>query len=219
MEKDSEKILITPTENFTSMPSGIYKLENKITGDFYVGSAVNLHRRFTKHGHTLRSQTHKNPILQNVYNKYGPENLLFKIIEIVTDVDRLIEIEQFYIDNLTPKYNICRVAASSLGVKRSEITKEKIRKANLGKHLSEEHKRKVSENNAKFWLGKHRTLVTKVKIAKNNAKPFILIDPFKKVVIGENLHKFCMDNKLDHSAVYKVLKGIYHSHKGWTKAQ
>jgi len=80
------------------MPSGIYKLENKITGDFYVGSAVNLHRRSTKHGRTF---------LQHVYNKYGPENL----------------------------------------------------------------------------------------------------------------HKFCMDNKLDHSAIYKVLKGIYHSHKGWTKAQ
>ncbi len=33
-------------------------------------------------------------------------------------------------------------------------TKEKISKAFKGKRLSEEHKKKISDNHAKHWLGK-----------------------------------------------------------------
>lgn len=42
------------------MSTGIYKISNKITGDYYIGSAVNIERRFYEHKNSLRSDKHKN---------------------------------------------------------------------------------------------------------------------------------------------------------------
>ena len=132
------------------MNSGIYKIANITTGDFYVGSAVNLHRRFNEHKNTLKNLKHKNPILQRVYNKYGVEKLSFEIIEYVEDKNNLISREQYYLDTLRPVYNICKEARSCLGVKRSKEFKRKLSEFNKGKKISEECKKKISESKKGF---------------------------------------------------------------------
>ena len=108
------------------MISGIYKIANKVTGDFYVGSSTNLKYRLNEHASDLRKNIHCNSYLQRVYNKYGSDSLLFVIVEHVENKNKLIEIEQFYINNLNPKYNICKIAGSSLGKKHSKKSKKKM---------------------------------------------------------------------------------------------
>lgn len=41
---------------------------------------------------------------------------------------------------------------------------------NTGKQLSPKHKKKLSENNAKYWLGKHRSPKTRVKLREARVK-------------------------------------------------
>jgi len=110
----------------------VYSLVCLTNNRVYVGSSIDYQKRGRRHLSELKNNKHKNIHLQNAYNKYGREAFVFSLIEEVLDKALLIEKEQYYIDLLLPKFNICKVASSSLGVKRREATKEKVRAANLG---------------------------------------------------------------------------------------
>ncbi len=73
------------------MDSGIYKIANIVTGDFYIGSSINIDKRFSRHKSDLKKQKHCNQILQRTCNKYGFDNLQFEIVEHVEVKNKLIE--------------------------------------------------------------------------------------------------------------------------------
>ena len=50
--------------------SGIYEIRNIITGDRYIGSSVDILKRFTTHKRFLKQGSHHSIILQNSFNKY-----------------------------------------------------------------------------------------------------------------------------------------------------
>lgn len=54
------------------------------------------------------------------------------------------------------------------GKKMSNELRQKLSKAHKGIKLSDEAKAKLSKNNARYWLGKHRSEETKRKISENN---------------------------------------------------
>lgn len=114
------------------MEQGIYVIQNLVNDKMYIGSSINTRKRKNRHFSELKRGVHKNRKLQSSYNKYGKDNFSFRQLETVEDKSSLIEREQYYIDTLKPELNINLVANSSLGVKRSEDTKEKVRQANLG---------------------------------------------------------------------------------------
>lgn len=123
---------------------GIYKIVSKNSGEFYIGSSQNLRKRKLDHFSLLKNKKHPNRYLQRVWNKY--QDLYFTIIE-ECSIESLIEREQFYIDNLYPKYNLRPTAESNRGWNMSEAGKIKISKANKGKTISEEHKKAISIKN------------------------------------------------------------------------
>jgi len=131
--------------------SGIYKIESKHKKErFYIGSASRIDTRWNLHLHDLRCNKHGNQKLQNHYNKYGESDLLFSIL-LICDKEDLIKIEQYFIDFYNPWFNICKIAGSSLGIKRSETTKEKVRQANLGKKQSRETVEKRLRSRGDVW--------------------------------------------------------------------
>lgn len=115
--------------------SGIYIIISGC-GKVYVGSAVNLKTRYMTHRRALLINKHDNSRLQNYFNKYGSSSLTFKVIEFC-DRGRLIEREQFYIDQLGPYFNIAKTAGATYGLKpwlnkkHSEETRLKIKLTNL----------------------------------------------------------------------------------------
>lgn len=130
--------------------SGIYKLISKIKPNmFYIGSAVNIKNRFSRHKGDLEKNRHRNPILQNHVNKYGIEDIEFSIIEYVPDIQNLLNREQYYFDSLFPTFNVLKLAGSPLGTRASADTKLKISENNskywLNKSLSDEHKENISK--------------------------------------------------------------------------
>ena len=79
------------------MTRGIYKIINVVNNKFYVGSAVDLKRRRTRHFSELRTGKHSNAHLQAAWNKYGESAFIFAVIEEVEDSVNLLELEDTWL--------------------------------------------------------------------------------------------------------------------------
>ncbi len=99
--------------------SGVYKITNSQTGDFYIGSSVNLGARKNRHINDLRRCTHYNQHLQNAFSLYGEKSFDFDYI-ILCDIDNLAKYEQLMCDILKPVYNKRKLVDSNRGRKLSE---------------------------------------------------------------------------------------------------
>lgn len=120
------------------MASAIYAIVNTKTFDMYVGSAVDVARRWRRHTHDLRKNVHACQHLQNAYHKYGADAFDWEIIETVAVKEDLIQREQVWLDFFRPAYNKRHIANSCLGLKRSPEAREKMRRAQLGSKQSPE---------------------------------------------------------------------------------
>lgn len=118
---------------FVTIPNkaGVYKIVNLKTGDFYVGSAANLRTRKNHHFHKLKHQKHVNKFLQEDYDKYGPDAFQFEVV-LYCEPDECLDLEQKYIDELSPTYNQAPSAGSQKGFEQTEETKRLISERSTG---------------------------------------------------------------------------------------
>jgi len=124
------------------MNSGIYKIENLVTNKIYIGSSINISKRWSWHRIMLDNNKHFNNHLQSSWNLYG--DFSFSIIE-NCNPDKLIEREQHYIDMLNPEYNIRKIANSNLGMTFSDETRSRMSDSQKGKIISEDQRARISE--------------------------------------------------------------------------
>jgi len=118
----------------TLLYSGIYKITCSTNGTIYIGSAVEIYGRWYNHLYTLTRNKHINTYLQRSWNKYGPANFTFEVIE-QCEKDQCIIREQHYLDTLLFAkefiagtdnrfielgFNNCPTAYNTLGRKRSK---------------------------------------------------------------------------------------------------
>ena len=82
--------------------SGVYKVTNIVTGDFYIGSSQDIKQRWARHKSPSAWRYHPGVKLYQAYAKYGLNNFTFEIIE---ETDNLKEREQYWIEQLKPSYN------------------------------------------------------------------------------------------------------------------
>ena len=88
----------------------IYSILNKVNNKRYIGSAINFKTRKKLHLYRLRHDFHHSILLQRAWEKYGEENFQFLILEDVDENYKLLEREQWWLDNTPNEYNICKVA-------------------------------------------------------------------------------------------------------------
>lgn len=107
--------------------SGVYVIENTISGKRYVGSSSDVNARWSSHRSTLANGTHRNPILQRSWNKHGGAAFAFRVVE-ECDGDRetLLAREQWWIDTTKPAFNVLPVAGSPKGIRFTDERKAKI---------------------------------------------------------------------------------------------
>ena len=101
--------------------AGIYQIINNVDGKCYVGSAINLKRRWQDHRKLLRGNRHHCKYLQNAWNKYGEKKFIFEVLENVYCDNNLIKLEQAWLDFLNPEYNTVKIAGNNSGLKWSLI--------------------------------------------------------------------------------------------------
>jgi len=114
---------------------GVYIIQSeRYNKRFYVGSSWDILWRWTKHLSDLRKNTHHSIKLQNHFNKYGEDDLIFEIIEGGEYLckQHLFAREQgwyelFKMSNLElPYFNIAKIAGSNRGISRRKNTKMKM---------------------------------------------------------------------------------------------
>lgn len=87
---------------------GIYCIEHVDSGKKYIGSSMNISRRFTRHRSDLNHNKHHCVYLQRAVNKYGIGQFKFRVLEETnfTTVDELQSLEKIYLDGDTGLYNV-----------------------------------------------------------------------------------------------------------------
>lgn len=115
--------------------TGIYLWTHKESNKMYVGSAVDLFKRFSSYfskAYIFKRKTFIfNALLHHGYSSFNLSILEYVDISNLSKEDArklILEREQFYINSLSPEYNILKIAGSSLGLAHSTESKEKMRK-------------------------------------------------------------------------------------------
>jgi group I intron endonuclease len=125
--EEKRKLLLKETKGL----SGVYLILNKITLDYYIGSASTgkINTRFSNH--LIHKKGSK--IVKLAVNKYGLSNFAFMILELFPEVVNkinnkdLLNLEDFYLKSLLPNYNILTEAGNSFGYKHTEVTRIKMK--------------------------------------------------------------------------------------------
>jgi len=113
------------------MNSGIYIIRNLHRGKVYIGSSINLHKRFYQHRYELNKNTHSNRHLQKSWNKYGADVFEFKVL-VYCNIDDLLYYEQRAMDIYRNAkgwgmlYNSNPTAGSPLGHRHTPEAKAKM---------------------------------------------------------------------------------------------
>jgi group I intron endonuclease len=183
----------------TNNLSGVYLILNKVTLDYYIGSAStdNFYTRFYRHLINLTGSK----IVKLAVRKYGLENFAFIIVELFPEKvnkennKKLLDLEDFYLKSLLPNYNILTEAGNNFGYKHTEIDRikmkanysderrEAISNLNKGKTLSEEIRAKIKEK-ALARLSQTFTEEALTNMQKKS-KPIILYNKSNGTVYGE----------------------------------
>ena len=122
--------------------AGVYCWRNLINGKIYIGSSINLERRFREYyniNYLENILKRSNSLIARSLLKYGYSNFSLEILEYCEPSDAKSR-EQYYLDKLDPDYNILNIAGSPFGCKHTEETKAKISLAKKGRKHSEETK-------------------------------------------------------------------------------
>jgi len=140
-EHDKARIL-----NENKDKSGVYRLTNLENQKSYVGSSVDLRRRFHVYYSTARLRN-SNMAIYKALLKYEPSSFSLEILE-YCEPDKAVLKEQEYINLLKPSYNLNPIAGSSLGYKHSEEALAKL-SANMtarmtGRTVSDETRANLS---------------------------------------------------------------------------
>jgi len=182
---------------------GIYKITNLLNNDFYIGSTIEgFHKRFGKHKSSYKKykegkkSTH--PHLFNAFDKYQIENFSFEILEIIDNKDEVRIVEEKYIKDLNPSYNICKHPSKggspNLGRKLPIEWKNKIKiKSKLYKHSPEIYNQKKQQNKDGAAI---------YKVTKNN-----------ETFIG-TINNAAIKFNVDSSTLYNTYNKKYNSRTG-----
>ena len=149
---------------------GIYSITNIVNNKKYIGQSVDVKRRLSNHKWALKHDKHINDHLQKSFNKYGEDCFVFCVM-CECEEDKLDELERYYIsyydcmnpnkgynsesggnlnkhwsEELTQKMKEIRGGENSgmWGKKHTEETKAIMREKSLGRHMSDEAKKKSS---------------------------------------------------------------------------
>ncbi len=200
--------------------SGIYIIRCLKSIKVYVGSAINLEKRKFIHFNSLKKNYHCNRKLQRSFNKYSEENFKFEVLEYVSRFEneskldfklRLVnDREQYYLDTILFAnyndnrfhelgYNINRKADSSLGTKRTKLTRQRQSVRRKGIIFSKEWCSNIGKAN--------KNRIKSEQECKNISKGLLNSEKYYKIV----------KSKKRNSEVSKSRKIYFKDHDVWNK--
>ena len=130
--------------------SGVYKITNTVTEDFYIGSSKNVKNRWTAHKCPSRwNRCPNNPMYIDMH-QYGVDKFVFEVLEVV-EPEELKEIEQKFIEKLHPTYN--QMNANGFDFERRKKNQKEYEKTDKRKKAKKEYRNQLC-----FYNGETLTL-------------------------------------------------------------
>lgn len=214
--------------NETRGLSGIYMIVNKITKDYYIGSAATdrFYGRFSNHLIYFRGSK----IVKLAVKKYGLSNFAFIILDLYPNIvtkennKELLNLEDTYLKLLLPNYNILTEAGSSFGYKHTEVDRQKMKDSfndlrremigslNRGKKLSSETIDKMRQKALNRPLMSDRIK----KKCITNTRPVVLYN-LNGTVYGE--YPTILDAARSINCSEKTIRRALKTEKGLVKKQ
>lgn len=168
--------------------SGVYCLINKINGNAYVGSSVNLASRMRNYLNTtfLKSKQNINMPIVKALLKYNQESFTLLILEYV-EPNYLTKRDTYYITSVIPYYNVLKQGYSSLGYNHTKETKELLYELAKNRIHSEETKgliaRALTGENNPFYNKSH-SIESKIRIIEaKSAYPVYVYNSYKELLV------------------------------------
>jgi group I intron endonuclease len=156
------------------MTTGIYSIINTTNGKIYIGSSINIERRWKQHKWALRKGAHHSPHLQRAWDIDGESAFLLTVL-CECGVANMTAQEQLFIDahkaaDGSYGYNVCGVSKSRLGTKCSEESKARMSLAKKGRvSVTKDARRLISE--ALKGKSKSPETLERMRAAQRNRKP------------------------------------------------
>lgn len=226
------------------MTTGIYALYWEQEPDLvYIGQSINIQKRYKNHIYNLCRNTHSNYKVLNKYIKYNtlPNLEIIEVCEVSElDVKEIYWTKEF--NSIVGGLNIVEAGHSLQGIDhpRSKYSLIEILKV-FGYNSLHKYKHLTAKEIAKI-VGVNKSLVASIRcgdahiwlkekypyiynrmlsidrpaIGGTIAVSYILKSPEGTNTTVPNLCVFAKENKLDYSALYKVVRGERPHHKGWT---
>lgn len=189
------------------MTSGVYQIINKINNKSYIGVTKNFYNRFAQHKSSLLKNKHHSILLQRAVNKYGINN--FELIILCRcPIEYLNKLEQWFLKNIKPEYNIHISSEYTDNHTRKPLTKQ--HKENIKNTFTKERRLKIAEETKKRLTGKPKSEQCKLNIQLGVAKitpeqVLIIRQKYKEGVKQVTLAK---DFNLTKHAINKIVKRI-----------
>lgn len=120
--------------DYKNIRSGIYEIRCLENNSFYIGSTNNFERRFATHKFQLHHKKHSNYKLQIDFCKFGLDKFVFTELSVVSSSynrNLLYDLEQGFIDRLSPDYNIQKTVEHYTYIKK-EIKVKGVRRLKEG---------------------------------------------------------------------------------------
>lgn len=221
----------------------IYKLENTLTKEIYVGGTRDAQSRKRHHFYDLRVGRHRNPKLQRDFYENGNvfEFVVLEYLPRHISDDVIVRREQEWIEFLNPYYN----SKNAVKVFGSDLDLEKERKLaqQKGRIQSQEEKNKRAESVRLYWkthqpkkisewhkkmistrlsgkghpnFGKTTSEETKNKISMSLARTeYTFLNPQGDVITVQNLKQYCKNNNMPYNSVMCIVRGTRKQWRGW----
>lgn len=190
----------------------IYVIYNTINRKVYVGSAVSFYSRRAIHNKRLQNNQHHSRHLQSAWNKYGRESFEFFVVEYCDKSETLIT-EQGWIDSCRAAesgfgYNINPNAASWLGAKHSEETRQKLSRLATGRKMP----KKLLEKLVRLNSGPHPEWRRKKKLGDGNPNAKLKkvdVQKIKQLLEGGgNVARIAEMFSVTYNAIWEINRGI-----------
>ena len=145
--------------------SGVYKIINTITGEFYIGSSKNVKDRWAHHKAPSTWKKHPNSRMYQDMQKYCVDKFKFEIIEETTELKQR---EQYWMNLLKPKYN--NYNAKGWNIERCKRVLKKYQQSEKGKKAHKKYlqSEKGKEANKKYSQSEKGKEVNRKAMKKYN---------------------------------------------------
>lgn len=202
---------------------GIYLIKCLQEPNVYVGSSVDIKRRWIEHRYKLNRQTHHNKELQISWDAYGDESFIFEILEETEDI---INREQYWLNELAGSlYNSSSYANNP---QRNPDTIKKIRDTMYSKYGTRSKGGKFIESEVIDIINRINSGESPVNIAKDLKVHYSSIYYIKDGKNWKHLHHLIsipkkpkdlvfewLEQGLNRDTIYKLLDGKHHKGTIW----